>query len=57
MFNAKEFIENSLKEIKKTVGETRVISACSGGVDSTTVTALVHKAVGNLNLWLKHSRT
>jgi GMP synthase (glutamine-hydrolysing) len=45
MFNAKEFIENSLKEIKKTVGETRVISACSGGVDSTVTTALVHKAV------------
>jgi len=47
MFNAKEFIENALKEIKKTVGETRVISACSGGVDSTTTTALVHKAVGD----------
>jgi len=47
MFNAKEFIENSLKEIKKTVGESRVISACSGGVDSTVTTALVHKAVGD----------
>ena len=47
MFNAKEFIENSLKEIKKTVGENRVISACSGGVDSTVTTALVHKAVGD----------
>src|SRR4030043_1368553 len=47
MFNAKEFIENSLKEIRKTVGENRVISACSGGVDSTVATALVHKAVGD----------
>jgi GMP synthase (glutamine-hydrolysing) len=47
MFNAKEFIEKSLKEIRKTVGGTRVISACSGGVDSTVTTALVHKAVGN----------
>ncbi len=47
MFNAKDFIENSLKEIKKIVGETRVISACSGGVDSTVTTALVHKAVGD----------
>ena len=46
MFNAKVFIENSLQEIKKTVGDNRVISACSGGVDSTTVTMLVHKAVG-----------
>jgi GMP synthase (glutamine-hydrolysing) len=47
MFNVKEFIENSLKEIRKAIGESRVISACSGGVDSTTVTALVHKAVGD----------
>ena len=47
MFNAKELIENSLKEIRKTVGESRVISACSGGVDSTVTTALVHKAVGD----------
>jgi GMP synthase (glutamine-hydrolysing) len=46
MFNAKEFIENSMKEIKKTVGKSRVISACSGGVDSTVTTYLVHKAVG-----------
>jgi GMP synthase (glutamine-hydrolysing) len=46
VFNAKVFIENSLQEIKKTVGDNRVISACSGGVDSTTVTVLVHKTVG-----------
>jgi GMP synthase (glutamine-hydrolysing) len=46
MFNAKEFIESSLEEINKTVGQTRVISACSGGVDSTVATYLVHKAVG-----------
>ena len=47
MFNASEFIEVSLKKIRKTVGESRVISACSGGVDSTVTTALVHKAVGD----------
>ena len=47
MFNAKEFIENSLKEIKIKVKDARVISACSGGVDSTVTTALVHKALGN----------
>ena len=46
MFNPEEFIENSLKEIRKAVGESRVISACSGGVDSTVATYLVHKAVG-----------
>lgn len=47
MFNAKEFIQNSLKEIADSVGEDRVISACSGGVDSTVATYLVHKAVGD----------
>ncbi len=46
VFNAGEFIENSLKEIKKTIDANRVISACSGGVDSTVATFLVHKAVG-----------
>ncbi len=46
MFDAKQFIENSLKEIKLDVGDNRVISACSGGVDSTVATYLVHKAVG-----------
>jgi GMP synthase (glutamine-hydrolysing) len=46
VFDAKRFIENSLEEIRKTVGEQKVISACSGGVDSTVTTALVHKAVG-----------
>jgi len=47
VFDAKKFIENSLEEIRKIVGEQKVISACSGGVDSTVTTALVHKAVGD----------
>jgi GMP synthase (glutamine-hydrolysing) len=46
MFDPKAFIENSIEEIRKTVGKSRVISACSGGVDSTVATYLVHKAVG-----------
>jgi len=46
MFDAKDFVKSSIKEIKKTVGGSRVISACSGGVDSTVTTYLVHKAVG-----------
>jgi GMP synthase (glutamine-hydrolysing) len=47
VFNAKKFVENSLKDIRKIVGESKVISACSGGVDSTVTTVLVHKAVGD----------
>jgi GMP synthase (glutamine-hydrolysing) len=46
VFDASKFVENSLKDIRKIVGEHKVISACSGGVDSTVTTALVHKAVG-----------
>jgi GMP synthase (glutamine-hydrolysing) len=46
VFDATNFVKNSLKDIRKIVGEHKVISACSGGVDSTVTTALVHKAVG-----------
>ncbi len=40
-------IEESVAHIKETVGNSRVLSAVSGGVDSNVATALVHKAVGN----------
>jgi len=46
VIDATKFVENSLEEIRKTVGKSRVISACSGGVDSTVTTFLVHKAMG-----------
>jgi GMP synthase (glutamine-hydrolysing) len=47
VFDAKSFIENCLQEIRQAVGDNRVISACSGGVDSTVATYLVAKAVGD----------
>lgn len=47
MFDAKQFIATSLSEIREVVGNHRVISACSGGVDSTTATYLLHRAVPN----------
>ena len=40
-------IGESISQIRKTVGKTRVLSAVSGGVDSSVATALVHKAVGD----------
>ena len=40
-------IEESVTQIRKEIGDSRVLSAVSGGVDSTVATALVHKAVGN----------
>jgi GMP synthase (glutamine-hydrolysing) len=47
MVNAREFIDDAVRDIRSAVGENKVISACSGGVDSMTATYLVHKAVGD----------
>ena len=41
------FISESISRIKEQVGSKRVISAVSGGVDSSVVSTLIHKAVGN----------
>jgi len=41
-----KFIEQKINEIKKTVGESKAISALSGGVDSSTCTVLAHWAIG-----------
>ncbi len=40
-------IKDSIAHIKKVVGNSKVLSAVSGGVDSSVATALVHKAVGD----------
>jgi GMP synthase (glutamine-hydrolysing) len=40
-------IEASISQIKQEIGNAKVLSAVSGGVDSSVATALVHKAVGN----------
>jgi len=44
--NAESFISERVKEIKKTVGDGTAINALSGGVDSSTVTMLGHRALG-----------
>ena len=41
------FIERSVKEMRATVGDDRVILGLSGGVDSSVAAALIHKAIGN----------
>jgi len=39
-------IQSSVESIRRQVGDQRVLSAVSGGVDSSVATALVHRAVG-----------
>jgi len=44
--NTESFINDKVKEIKDAVGEGTAINALSGGVDSSTVTMLGHRALG-----------
>jgi GMP synthase (glutamine-hydrolysing) len=46
-WNPRAIIETSVDEISCKVGKENVLCAVSGGVDSTTAAALVHKAVGD----------
>lgn len=46
-WNPRSIIETAVEQIKSQVGDDRVLSAISGGVDSTTTAVLVQKAVGN----------
>jgi GMP synthase (glutamine-hydrolysing) len=41
------FIDQAVAEIRRRVGGDRVLCALSGGVDSSVVAALVHRAVGD----------
>ncbi len=43
----RKFVEDRVSEIKATVGSAIAINALSGGVDSSVVTALGHRALGN----------
>ena len=47
MFDAPEFIEESIQQMKATIDDVAII-ACSGGVDSTVAAVIANKAVGNL---------
>ena len=40
------FVEMTVKEIRETVGNEKVILGLSGGVDSTVAAVLLHKAIG-----------
>jgi len=44
--NVKKFIDDKVRMIRETVGDGTAVNALSGGVDSTVVTALGHRALG-----------
>ena len=43
----KAFVEDSIRTIRQTVGSGRVLLALSGGVDSSVLAILLHKAIGD----------
>jgi GMP synthase (glutamine-hydrolysing) len=46
-WNMGNFIERSIRRIREQVGDGRVICGLSGGVDSSVVAAMLHKAIGH----------
>ncbi len=47
IWTAKSFIQNQIKTIKDTVGDSKVICGVSGGVDSTVTVKLLYEAIGD----------
>jgi GMP synthase (glutamine-hydrolysing) len=46
-WTTKSFIERAIEKTRATVGNEKILLGLSGGVDSTTVAVLLHKAVGD----------
>jgi len=47
LFSPKSFVELATERIREETGGQRVICALSGGVDSSVVAALIHRAIGD----------
>ena len=46
-WSMENFIEIEMEKIRQTVGDKQVLCALSGGVDSSVVAVLIHKAIGD----------
>ena len=46
-FTPGSFIEDTIADLRKTVGSDKVVLGLSGGVDSTVAAVLLHKAIGS----------
>lgn len=44
---AQNIIENSINELREMIGQDQVLVALSGGVDSSVLAALLHRAIGD----------
>ena len=47
LWTSHNIIEESIKNVREQVGDEEVILGLSGGVDSSVVAAMLHKAIGN----------
>ncbi len=45
-WSSKSFVQESIKQIREIVGDKHVLCGLSGGVDSSVVAVLLHKAIG-----------
>jgi len=46
-WTAQSFIATAVEQVRRTVGDGRVLCATSGGVDSSVLAALLHRAIGD----------
>ncbi|MEM4790219.1 MAG: hypothetical protein QXP54_02260, partial [Thermofilum sp.] len=46
-FDPRRFVEEAVSEIRRIVGDSLAVAACSGGVDSTVAAVLARMALGD----------